>query len=90
MSEERVTIEIVDGVADVRLNRGDKMNAMDGPMFKALVETADGLAKTEGTARSDRDIITGTKRRGTRCTMDDRCIWNSKIWGWSIGLNSDT
>ncbi|MDW3217987.1 MAG: crotonase/enoyl-CoA hydratase family protein [Acidimicrobiales bacterium] len=44
MSEPRVTVEIDDGVADVRLNRGDKMNAMDGRMFAALVETADELA----------------------------------------------
>jgi enoyl-CoA hydratase/carnithine racemase len=41
---ERVTVEIADGVADVRMDRGDKMNAMDGPMFAALVETADRLA----------------------------------------------
>ena len=45
---ERITVEISDGIADVRLNRGDKMNAMDGPMFKALIETADELAKTRG------------------------------------------
>ena len=45
---ERITVEISDGIADVRLNRGDKMNAMDGPMFKALIETADELAKTKG------------------------------------------
>ena len=38
---ERITVEISDGIADVRLNRGDKMNAMDGRMFKALIETAD-------------------------------------------------
>ncbi len=48
MSEQRVTVEITDGIADVRLNRADKMNAMDGAMFTALVETADELAKTEG------------------------------------------
>jgi enoyl-CoA hydratase/carnithine racemase len=41
---ERVTIEMADGIADVRLNRGDKMNAMDGPMFAGLVEAADTLA----------------------------------------------
>ena len=41
---ERVTIDIADGVADVRLDRGEKMNAMDGPMFAALVEAADRLA----------------------------------------------
>jgi enoyl-CoA hydratase/carnithine racemase len=40
---DRVTIDIADGVADVRLDRGDKMNAMDGAMFAALVETADTL-----------------------------------------------
>lgn len=41
---ERVTIEIHDGIADVRMDRGDKMNAMDGRMFAALVEAADELA----------------------------------------------
>jgi len=45
---QRVTVDLVDGVADVRLDRGDKMNAMDGAMFSALIETADELAKTEG------------------------------------------
>ncbi|MGI9600496.1 MAG: crotonase/enoyl-CoA hydratase family protein [Acidimicrobiales bacterium] len=44
---ERVTIDIDDGVADVRLDRGEKMNAMDGPMFAALVEAADHLAGQE-------------------------------------------
>ncbi|MEZ5243879.1 MAG: crotonase/enoyl-CoA hydratase family protein [Acidimicrobiales bacterium] len=41
---ERVTIDVVAGVADVRMDRGDKMNAMDGKMFAALVEAADELA----------------------------------------------
>lgn len=41
---ERVTIDIADGVADVRLDRGEKMNAMDGRMFAALVDAADELA----------------------------------------------
>lgn len=40
---DRVTIDIADGVADVRLDRGEKMNAMDGAMFAALVEAADTL-----------------------------------------------
>lgn len=44
MSAPRITVEIDGGVADVRLDRGDKMNAMDGPMFRALVDTADELA----------------------------------------------
>jgi len=41
---DRVSIEIADGIADVRLDRGEKMNAMDGPMFAALVDAADRLA----------------------------------------------
>lgn len=36
---DRVTLEINDGVADVRLNRPDKMNALDQPMFAGLIET---------------------------------------------------
>jgi enoyl-CoA hydratase/carnithine racemase len=41
---DRVTIDITEGVADVRLNRPDKMNALDGAMFAALVEAGDQLA----------------------------------------------
>jgi enoyl-CoA hydratase/carnithine racemase len=43
---DRVTIAIEDGVADVRLVRTDKMNALDDAMFNALVEAGDRL-KTE-------------------------------------------
>jgi enoyl-CoA hydratase/carnithine racemase len=41
---DRITVTMDGGVADVRLNRADKMNALDGAMFSALVETADALA----------------------------------------------
>ena len=41
---DRVTIEVTDGVADVRLNRPDKMNALDAAMFAAIVEAGDQLA----------------------------------------------
>lgn len=36
--EQRVAIEITGGVADVRLARADKMNALDDAMFEGLVE----------------------------------------------------
>jgi enoyl-CoA hydratase/carnithine racemase len=42
---DRVTVQIHDGVADVRLNRPDKLNALDGDMFVALVDVAGRLAK---------------------------------------------
>lgn len=43
-STERVTIDIEAGVADVRLNRPDKMNAVDGSMFRAIGHAIDTLA----------------------------------------------
>lgn len=48
MSEDRVTIDITDGVADVRLNRADKLNALDRPMFDGIVAAIDRLAETPG------------------------------------------
>jgi enoyl-CoA hydratase/carnithine racemase len=46
--EQRVSITITDGVADVRLVRADKMNALDAAMFEALVGATDRLAKEKG------------------------------------------
>jgi enoyl-CoA hydratase/carnithine racemase len=40
---DRITVTIEGGVADVRLVRTDKMNALDDAMFSALVETGDRL-----------------------------------------------
>jgi enoyl-CoA hydratase/carnithine racemase len=42
---ERVKIDYSDGVADVRLARADKMNAIDSHMFSALAEAGQALAK---------------------------------------------
>jgi enoyl-CoA hydratase/carnithine racemase len=50
---DRVTVKIEDGVADVRLTRADKMNALDDAMFNALIETGERM-KTE---------------RGVRCVV---------------------
>lgn len=41
---DRVQIQIEDGVADVRLNRPEKMNALDEAMFAGLIESATQLA----------------------------------------------
>ena len=43
--EERVSISISEGVADVRLVRADKMNALDQAMFEALVAATDRLSR---------------------------------------------
>ncbi|CAM3140478.1 crotonase/enoyl-CoA hydratase family protein [Cupriavidus taiwanensis] len=44
-SNERILVTIEGGVADVRLNRPDKMNALDQAMFDALIETGERLAR---------------------------------------------
>ncbi len=42
---DRVTTHIADHIADVRLARADKMNALDPAMFTALIETGRELAR---------------------------------------------
>jgi enoyl-CoA hydratase/carnithine racemase len=46
--EQRVSISISDGIADVRLVRADKMNALDAAMFEALVAATERLAHEKG------------------------------------------
>jgi enoyl-CoA hydratase/carnithine racemase len=46
--ENRVSVSISEGIADVRLVRADKMNALDIPMFEALVATTARLAGENG------------------------------------------
>ena len=45
---DRVSVSILNGVADVRLMRADKMNALDAAMFDALVATSERLAGEKG------------------------------------------
>jgi enoyl-CoA hydratase/carnithine racemase len=45
---DRVSIEITDGVADVRLTRADKMNALDEAMFEAIVGAGQRLKTEKG------------------------------------------
>jgi enoyl-CoA hydratase/carnithine racemase len=47
-SDERVTIEIADGVAEVTLNRPDKLNALDPAMFEAILAAGESLSRTAG------------------------------------------
>lgn len=45
---ERVTIKVENHIADVRFNRPDKMNALDGEQIDAIVEAGEKLAAMEG------------------------------------------
>ena len=42
-TEDRISVTIEGGVADVRLVRTDKMNALDNAMFEALIQTGERL-----------------------------------------------
>lgn len=63
---DRVTISIEGGVADVRLNRPDKMNAIDTAMFVALVEAGDAL-KADPSVRA---VVLSGEGRGFCAGLD--------------------
>jgi len=46
--KDRVSIDLKDGVADVRLIRADKMNALDPAMFEGIIEAGARLEEMEG------------------------------------------
>ncbi len=48
MSDQRVSIDVDAGIADVRLTRGDKLNALDPAMFAALIDAIDTLGALDG------------------------------------------
>ena len=63
---ERVTVDVKDGVADVRLNRPDKLNALDQAMFDALVETTEKLSADP----SIRAVVLSGEGRGFCAGLD--------------------
>jgi enoyl-CoA hydratase/carnithine racemase len=61
-----VTIDIQGGVADVRLNRVDKYNALSPDMFKAIIEAGEALAEN----RSVRAVVLSGNGRGFCAGLD--------------------
>jgi enoyl-CoA hydratase/carnithine racemase len=45
---DRVIVTVSDGIADVRFNRADKRNALDGAQFAAIAEAGEQLKSTPG------------------------------------------
>lgn len=63
---DRVTLSVTDGIADVRLARADKMNAIDPAMFTAIGATIDALA-----GRNDvRCVVLSGEGRGFCAGLD--------------------
>lgn len=63
---ELVTIDIHEGVADVRLNRPDKYNALSPEMFSAIIEAGESLAAN----RSVRAAVLSGNGRGFCAGLD--------------------
>jgi enoyl-CoA hydratase/carnithine racemase len=63
---ERVSIQVQDGVADVRMNRPDKMNAIDAAMFRDLTRVGTDVAND----RSIRAVVLSGEGRGFCAGLD--------------------
>lgn len=61
-----VTIETKDGVADVRLNRPEKYNALSGEMFEAIIDAGQKLAE----AKDVRAVVLSGNGRGFCAGLD--------------------
>ncbi|WP_188053051.1 crotonase/enoyl-CoA hydratase family protein [Sphingosinithalassobacter sp. CS137] len=66
MAEERVTVTIADSVADVRLARADKLNALDPAMFDAIIATIEQLGEAKGV----RAVVLSGEGRGFCAGLD--------------------
>ncbi|HEY0624242.1 crotonase/enoyl-CoA hydratase family protein [Sphingomonas sp.] len=99
MSEQRVSIEFHDGVADVRLTRPDKMNALDPAMFAGI---ADAIGQLHGMAGLRAVVLSGEGRAfcagldmasmaggGTGLDLGERShgdanLFQQVAWGWRM------
>ena len=63
---DRVSVTVQDGVADVRLTRPDKINALDTAMFAAIVDTGESLKSD----RSVRAVVLSGEGRGFCAGLD--------------------
>lgn len=61
-----VTIDVSGGIADVRLNRPDKYNALSPDMFRAIIEAGESLAE----AKEVRAVVLSGNGRGFCAGLD--------------------
>src|SRR3989344_642535 len=86
--KDRISITMLEGgIADVRLIRADKMNALDAAMWAALAEAIDQLKATAGlhlsSLSADRDP--GASSAGGTLSDRTRGVSNNAqyaAWGW--------
>jgi len=63
---DRIQLNIDQGVADIRLNRADKMNALDPEMFKAIADAGASLKED----RSVRAVVLSGEGRAFCAGLD--------------------
>jgi enoyl-CoA hydratase/carnithine racemase len=66
MTADRVSVTVSDGVADVRLTRPDKINALDPAMFAAIVDAGEAL-KSDPSVRA---VVLSGEGRGFCAGLD--------------------
>jgi enoyl-CoA hydratase/carnithine racemase len=80
----RVSIEIADHVAEVRLDRPDKLNALDPAMFEALIEAGERLCR----APALRAVVLNGAGRGF-CAGLDMASFAAMALGKRTGVPAD-
>lgn len=97
MSDDRMVMTVTDGVADVRLNRPDKLNAIDGAQFLAIAEIIERI----GARRDIRCVVLSGEGRAFSVGVDleslatspalrdlmprthgDANLFQQIAWGW--------
>jgi len=81
---DRILIDISGGIADVRLNRPDKLNALDGAMFEAIVAAGERLQREPGL----RAVVLSGAGRGF-CAGLDKATFASLAAGRADSAVSD-
>lgn len=82
--QDRVTMTVTDGVADVRLARGEKLNAIDRAMFDALAEAIDSLS-----SRTDlRAVVLSGEREGFCSGLDMAAMAGGDLAGLDLSTRS--
>ena len=67
---ERVTVAVKGGVADVRLNRPEKLNALDNQMFRAIVDAGEELKSRDDV----RAVVLSGEGRSFCAGLDFSCL----------------
>jgi len=83
--DRRVVVDISGGVADVRLARPDKLNALDAELFRALAETSELL----GGDRSLRAVVLSGQGRAFCAGLDISAFQRSPGSGDGVDLRAE-